>query len=436
MLVLHFILITISFWSVLILFLHVKKPAHLFKLNACVAVFLACIDVYRLSTIDYFSFSIIYIFMPAFFILITTFILLRTVKILWSCMNILIFISLVNSLMSGFALTVLRMDFDVANDGIFYHLYILILGTISVVGLCLISKKFNISLSLNTFKTKRVGILVFFILFSYGFYLELFLSMGNSLLETTGGQLINLIAMTSGLISILLMLGYMVKNNQINILKAEKKLKEELNVLNDVHFETILQNNIKTQKYRHDKLGHLISIQALATKNENHALKQYVTELITEINDMEKLDGVITGFILFDAQLNFLKNKYSEMEIDVNVTGVIPQNFSMGKTDFTALFSNVLNNAFEGVLQVRKKKCITIVIQELDHYMYFWVQNNFNNEQVKDINRLETSKKDKENHGFGVAKIKEIVVKYEGSVEFYIEDDTFNVEIMIPRVKI
>ena len=49
-----------------------------------------------------------------------------------------------------------------------------------------------------------------------------------------------------------------------------------------------------------------------------------------------------------------------------------------------------------------------------------------------DIGRLETSKQDKSNHGFGMKSMKKIVEKYGGTMDVFIADDMFQVDILLP----
>ena len=46
-------------------------------------------------------------------------------------------------------------------------------------------------------------------------------------------------------------------------------------------------------------------------------------------------------------------------------------------------------------------------------------------------NKLETTKKDNENHGFGIGNIKETVARYGGRLEFICEKGIFSVKIMM-----
>jgi sensor histidine kinase regulating citrate/malate metabolism len=45
---------------------------------------------------------------------------------------------------------------------------------------------------------------------------------------------------------------------------------------------------------------------------------------------------------------------------------------------------------------------------------------------------LETTKKDAENHGFGIKSIRDIIEKYNGTIDFYEYDNFFCADAFIP----
>ena len=49
------------------------------------------------------------------------------------------------------------------------------------------------------------------------------------------------------------------------------------------------------------------------------------------------------------------------------------------------------------------------------------------------LNRLETTKNEKEKHGFGIKNIKSIVEKYEGNFQIEVENQLFRVKIFLPN---
>ncbi len=101
--------------------------------------------------------------------------------------------------------------------------------------------------------------------------------------------------------------------------------------------------------------------------------------------------------------------------------------------DIYVLFSNILDNAIEAVSDIDdEKKVISITISSKAGYLVIREDNYFSSD-VKIVNGMpQTTKKDKNLHGYGTKSIKHIAEKYEGNVSIQIEADVFIILVSIP----
>ena len=102
--------------------------------------------------------------------------------------------------------------------------------------------------------------------------------------------------------------------------------------------------------------------------------------------------------------------------------------------DLFAIMGNALDNAVEGVEKCKEEqyKSIGVRVWKKDLFAVVQVENSFAGElKWKDGLPL-TSKKDKENHGIGIRSIKEIVEKYEGTLNIRVQDGSFILTILFP----
>ena len=102
--------------------------------------------------------------------------------------------------------------------------------------------------------------------------------------------------------------------------------------------------------------------------------------------------------------------------------------------DLFAIMGNALDNAVEGVEKCKEDqyKSIGVRVWKKDLFAVVQVENSFVGElKWKDGLPL-TSKKDKENHGIGIRSIKEIVEKYEGTLNIRVQDGSFILTILFP----
>lgn len=103
----------------------------------------------------------------------------------------------------------------------------------------------------------------------------------------------------------------------------------------------------------------------------------------------------------------------------------------MESLDFSALLSNILDNAIEACENENSPE-LYVVISQRRGYETILVKNKIS-ASVLDVNsELETTKADGASHGMGIPQIKEITEKYGGMCDFYEEDDYFCTCAFIP----
>lgn len=107
--------------------------------------------------------------------------------------------------------------------------------------------------------------------------------------------------------------------------------------------------------------------------------------------------------------------------------------FSMDLLDLYALFANLLDNAIEAASRVPDpgKRVVSIVIKVKGSFLSVHCENYYTG-----VIRLEdglplSSKEDSEFHGFGLRSAREIVRKYDGSLDVSFTEDLFCVNALI-----
>lgn len=94
-------------------------------------------------------------------------------------------------------------------------------------------------------------------------------------------------------------------------------------------------------------------------------------------------------------------------------------------------FFNILENAKEAVENIEGKKKILLEIRNYQKNLYLVVKNSIGQEAGTKIN-LKTQKMDKKIHGYGIRNIKQVVMDYQGEIEWKQEDGFLIVEIVLP----
>ena len=98
--------------------------------------------------------------------------------------------------------------------------------------------------------------------------------------------------------------------------------------------------------------------------------------------------------------------------------------------DISILLSNLLDNAINGCAGTFAPK-IELTIGTRKSYTYIIVKNSIPASVLSTNPNLETNKKNKSIHGYGIISMQKIIEKYNGSIEFQEENNTFIIEIWL-----
>ncbi len=193
--------------------------------------------------------------------------------------------------------------------------------------------------------------------------------------------------------------------------------------------EEIRQLHQNTRKLKHDMRNHLMVMASYINSGDYENAKNYVSEILDKLNAVKSY--VETGNPLLNHILNDKLDLCRREGIDVKVDIGKAAFEKMKGIDFSAVFSNAVDNAIEASRNEERKEII-ISVYEKKGYDVISVKNRIA-ESILDKNpQLHSTKSDSEKHGFGVTQIKEIVDSYEGMTDFYEEDSFFIVNMFIP----
>ena len=109
----------------------------------------------------------------------------------------------------------------------------------------------------------------------------------------------------------------------------------------------------------------------------------------------------------------------------------------MDMMDLCSIFGNALDNAIEHVILIPdpEKRLIHLTVSAQKGFVFIKIENYCEAEISKNEEDLiTTTKKDSKNHGFGLKSIRTAVEKYDGSVVFEVQQNWFELKILLPRV--
>lgn len=232
-----------------------------------------------------------------------------------------------------------------------------------------------------------------------------------------------------------------VRIMQISIAEREhEKISELLSMQleNQVeYYRKINEIYAEFRSFRHDFSNHLICLRSLISDNKNDKAMDYLAEM--ESMSHPKRENFDTGNIIIDALLDDKSAKARASNTRILFSGYVP---TMGITnaDLCTIIANALDNAIEACSKDEKsaEKLIRADSDFRCGYFFFRIVNPiFEKIDIKNGNRIETSKKDKALHGFGLANIMKTADKYGGKADISTDNGEFalNIELMLDQSK-
>jgi len=195
------------------------------------------------------------------------------------------------------------------------------------------------------------------------------------------------------------------------------------------HYRNLYQEQHAIKSIRHDINNNMIAISGMLKAGQI----QKATDRIDEIHErvMSKAHTVDTGLPPIDAILSEKIAKGKEIGIDIAYTILVDNELSIDQFDIAVIVANALDNAIEGTLRsVNVDKKITLNISRIAEYISILIENNATGPVFEGF---KTSKPDNMNHGFGMAQMRAIAQKYNGSFQPNYNSDAkrFSLKIML-----
>lgn len=191
-------------------------------------------------------------------------------------------------------------------------------------------------------------------------------------------------------------------------------------------------NNLKAQ--RHDFNNHIGCIYGLINMSKFQETKEYIEKLTKETNEYNEIINTNNPILASLLNMKIAKAKKEKIKVDINID--IDKDIDIEYIDMSIILGNILDNAIEGCQEiVEDQRYIEIDISLKMNNLIIKVINSKSDKihlEVKTCNKKFTTKKDTENHGFGLRNVLQIVEKYRGIVKMEDKISTFIVNIAIP----
>ena len=178
-------------------------------------------------------------------------------------------------------------------------------------------------------------------------------------------------------------------------------------------------------KVYHDMKHHLRTIYDMAEKDDSQDVTKYINDLMSIESQQERYRW--TGIDIIDSVFADERKKAAEKGVELFIdVPILPINMQLSNTDMCSLFANLLDNAIEAATER-----VELKIRLIHGMILISLKNDCKAEPVIKNGELVTTKEDKKAHGWGTKSIKDIVQRYDGSINYSYQNNCFTTEILL-----
>ena len=278
-------------------------------------------------------------------------------------------------------------------------------------------RKVNILKICFTTLTIREYILLFLVSSAYGvLQLEIYnVSSCNELMR-------RLSIITFILFMMLIAHVIMIRDQNISMNNMIGNLKEPMKQITASYIK-MEEKNTELRRFRHDTKNLLLVLRSLIERENIEQAISYIDKMQKTL-DVIQVKAFDTGNFIADALLESKAKMAKQNNIKMTLEGNIPSN-RVEDVNLVILISNLLDNAIEAAKDVDGERKIEIQSILKKNIWVLSVKNSCVKDVVIRENKIETTKENKEAHGFGIANIERVAKKYEGNLQLSCENQVF-----------
>lgn len=191
------------------------------------------------------------------------------------------------------------------------------------------------------------------------------------------------------------------------------------------HYQDLAEKNRDIRRFRHDIKNNLLALDILLSDGKYDEAKNYIDSMNESVKETE--NRFSTGSYLADAILSHKADEIKNDKLDIEFSGTVPSE-RISNNDLCTILTNSIDNAARACKEIAP--CIiNVTSDETEKGCTITVSNPVLKKVEIKNNSIKTSKKDAQNHGFGIENIKKVAEKYHGFVRLSCTDSEFTIKI-------
>ena len=179
---------------------------------------------------------------------------------------------------------------------------------------------------------------------------------------------------------------------------------------------------------QHDLKNHIGILQSYLSGGKIEKALFYLEQL--EKRSAAPGQYIKSGNDTVDSILNYMLHRAEALHCETTVDIVVPRDSFMNDFDLNIILSNLLDNALEA-LERESERFLNIKMIYDKNVLSIHISNSFHGKIRTRFGRIQSNKKDEEQHGIGLSHVRRIVQSYGGDLHYSAIDGRFTVEIIL-----
>ena len=213
-------------------------------------------------------------------------------------------------------------------------------------------------------------------------------------------------------------------SRQYEIEKEVARLQTEQAELIKNDYQNLNQIYTANAKLYHDLHNHMEMMHCYLTQGKVTDAIEYLEDLRAPIQEITQT--VWTGDEAIDYLINSKLSQMQAKQIETKVNIEFPKNTNIRSAVLTTILGNLLDNAMEAAQKCREgHRFVYLTVRRINNILIIKVENSFEEQPIMEDGALQSSKEDKQRHGWGLKSAKTAAESYDGSLETSFQDNVF-----------
>ena len=209
----------------------------------------------------------------------------------------------------------------------------------------------------------------------------------------------------------------------------EKILLKKENQYYESQLKNMEQSTVAWKKLRHDLKNHFIVLKGMLDLGEEEQAKIYLDDFIQ--NEFGNKQEVQSGNTAIDSILNYKMLEAEQHSVILDLDVQIPEQLAVSSQAMSVILGNAIDNAIEAAEETEERR-VSVIVLYTKGRLLIQISNPYSGElHLGTSGEYLTKKAEKENHGFGLKSIKDVVEKSGGVMNIEAKEGRFILTILL-----